>query len=194
MNTSKKIKQIAGLGILLALTIIFGIIGNYIQVGPVSFNLSLLPISIGAILYGPLAGLFIGIVNGIIVLLSPSTGFFLSYNLLGTILIVLVKTGLAGLASGFLFKLLKKSNFVVAIILSCIIVPIINTLIFGLGCFTLFSGFVFDGVENAFVYFCLVLVGWNFIFEISASAILSPTVVTVVKTIGKKYDIGVNLN
>jgi uncharacterized membrane protein len=194
MNTSKKIKQIAGLGILLALTIIFGIIGNYIQVGPVSFNLSLLPISIGAILYGPLAGLFIGIVNGIVVLLSPSTGIFLSFNLLGTILIVLVKTGLAGLASGFLFKLLKKFNFVVAIILSCIIVPIINTAIFGLGCFTVFSGLLFNGVENAFVYFCLGIVGWNFIFEITASAVLSPTVVTVVKTIGKKYDIGVNLN
>ena len=191
MNTSQKIKKITGLGILIAITIVFGVLGNYVSIGPVNFNLSLVPISIAAILYGPLAGLFVGIVNAIVVLVAPGTAGFLAFNAFGTIVIVLLKTGLAGLISGLLYKLLSKFNFTVAVIISCIIVPLVNTGVFTIGSFTVFSGYLFAGVENPFVYYCLTLIGWNFIFEVTASAVLSPTVVTILKVINKKHNLGI---
>ena len=71
MSNSKLIRKITATAMLTALTVIFQFIGNQIVIGPVSINLSLLPIAIGAILYGPLVGLFLGMVNGALVLLGP---------------------------------------------------------------------------------------------------------------------------
>ena len=87
--------------------------------------------------------------------------------------------------------MLSKLNFTVAVIISCIIVPLVNTGIFTIGSFTVFSGYLFAGVENPFVYYCLTLIGWNFIFEVTASAVLSPTVVTILKVINKKHNLGI---
>ena len=64
----------------------------------------------------------------------------MAYNPWGTILICLTKTTLAGLASGFLFKLFKRKAPISGIYVCSIIVPIINTGIFTIGCFTTFKG------------------------------------------------------
>lgn len=191
MNEQQKIRKMAGLGILLALTFIFGFISNYVQVGPVSINLTLLPIAIAAIIYGPLEGMVIGFLSGLVVLLSPSTAGFMSFNPWGTIIVVLVKTSVAGLISGLLFRLINKKSFPVAIIISSIVVPLINTGIFALGSYLFFYNFLFAGITtNSFIYFCLTIVGFNFIFELSASIILSPTLVSVIKVISKRNNIG----
>ena len=90
------------------------------QFGPVSITLSLFPIAVGAMLYGPFGGLFLGLVNGVIVLTAPSTiSFFFAYSPVGTIAICLLKTGLAGFVAGWIFKLYKKdvkAEFVAALI------------------------------------------------------------------------------
>ena len=191
MNEQAKIRKMAGLGILLALSFIFGIISNYVQIGPVSINLTLIPIALAAIIYGPVEGFIIGLLNGVTVLISPSTAVFLSHNLIGTILVVLIKTSVAGLVSGLIFKLIRKTNFTLAVIISAILVPIINTSIFAGGCYLFFYNLLFSGVEgNTFVYFCLTVVGFNFLFELGASILLSPSISHVIKIVTKKYNIG----
>lgn len=183
----KSIHKITGIGLLIAISFVLTIIGNNISIGPVAINLSLIPIAIGAIMYGPIAGLAIGMVNGLAVLLAPSTSVFLSHNVFFTIVTCLLKTGLAGLIAGFIFKLFKKVNYSFAVILSCVLIPIINTGIFA-GCvFLFFYDLLLKGQgANAFVYFCLTIVGWNFIFELLVSSILSPTIIHVTRTVQKR--------
>ena len=72
MNNNK-IKKLTGTSIFMALVIVLQLISNYITLGPVSITLALVPIALGAIIYGPLTGLFLGLIHGAIVIVSPST-------------------------------------------------------------------------------------------------------------------------
>ena len=65
-----KTKSIAGVGLLTAITIVLQMIGAVIRFGPFSITLVLIPIVVGAALYGPLAGAWFGFVFGMVVLLS----------------------------------------------------------------------------------------------------------------------------
>ena len=55
MSNRKLIGKMAGTAVLTTLIFIFQIIGNYVSVAGISINLALIPIAIGAILYGPWA-------------------------------------------------------------------------------------------------------------------------------------------
>ena len=114
------VRTIAGLGVLTAMVVVLQLLSNYVQFGPISITLSLFPIAVGAMLYGPFGGLFLGLVDGVIVLTAPSTiSFFFAYSPVGTILVCLAKTGLAGFVAGWIFKLHNKdvkSEFVAALI------------------------------------------------------------------------------
>ena len=66
---NNRIKEITGVGILASLVIVLQLISNYVTFGQISITLSLIPIVIGAILYGKNAGALLGAINGIIVIL-----------------------------------------------------------------------------------------------------------------------------
>lgn len=175
-NKRNNIKLITGAGILLALEIVFQIIGNYVSLGPVSINLSLIPIAVGAILYGPLVGGFLGFCNGLLVLLAPATlSLFMSISVWGTILTCLLKCTVAGVVAGFVFKLFKKKKVLGGVIAS-FLVPIINTGLFCVACLTIFRSFLEEygsGYDNIFLFLILGVVGWNFILEMSITGVLS---------------------
>ena len=124
MNKFFSTKTIAGLGVLTAMVVALQILSNYVQFGPISITLALFPIAVGAMLYGPIGGLFLGLVDGAMVLLAPSTisGFF-AISPLGTIVTCLLKTGLAGLIAGFLFSLYKK-QINVELVCALILLPL----------------------------------------------------------------------
>ena len=108
MNNS--IKVMTGTALFTALAILLYFLP--IKVGPLSINLSLVPLALAAIIYGPLPGLFIGLLIGGIVLIDPTTSAFLAYNPFVTVLLCLLKTGLAGLLSGFIAKWIKNNHLV----------------------------------------------------------------------------------
>lgn len=190
MTQKTQIKKITGVGLLTAITVVLTLLGNTIAIGPVAINLSLIPIALGAIIYGPLSGLLLGVVNGVVVLLAPSTSIFLSHNAIFTVVTCLLKTGIAGLISGLIYKWISRYNEKVSIIIAGLVVPIINTSIFCLCVFLFFYDLLLAGQgANAFVYFALTIVGWNFIFEIVATTVLSPTLIHVAKIIKKKQEI-----
>lgn len=172
------IKVITSTGILLALEIVFQIIGNYVSLGPVSINLSLIPIAVGAILYGPLVGGFLGLCNGILVILAPATlSLFMSISVWGTLLTCLLKCTIAGVVAGFVFKLFKTHKVVGGVIAS-FLVPIVNTGLFCLACGTIFRSFLMEnyqgaGFENPFLFLILGVVGWNFLLEMGITGVLS---------------------
>ncbi len=181
MNKKITTQQIVGTGLLLALEIIFQIIGNYLQIGPVSINLSLVTVVLAAVLYGPLSGAVLGFFNGLIVLMSPSTiALFMPISVLGTIVICLLKCTIAGLVAGFLFKLFRNKNHLVGLILVSILVPVINTGIFSLGALLFFRSFLESGVSEQFpnigAFLIFGVIGINFLVEIASTTIISTPV------------------
>lgn len=201
MNNTLKIRRLVGIAVLLALVVVLQLISNYITFGPISITLALIPLTMGAILYGPLVGLFLGLVMGALIIVAHSTQVFLSFNILYTILLCLVKTGLAGLVSGLVFngilmirirKELNNIKFATAIIVSALLTPIINTGIFIVGVTFLFTGLysASGSFGEAFSSALAVITTANFLVEFLVSAILSPALVYLVKVLGKQKNMG----
>ena len=88
---------------------------------------------------------------------------------IATIILCLLKTGVAGYVSGLIYELLHKQNNVLSIILASIIVPIINTGLFIVGTLLFFVPLLeqWAGSSDIYSYLFLTLIGINFvIFEI----------------------------
>ena len=180
-------RKIAGVGLLTAVVVVLQLLGSFIHFRPFSISLVLIPIVVGASLYGVLSGAWLGLAFGITVLISGNAAAFLAVNPGGTVVTVLLKGALAGLLAGAVYKAIEKKNKVIATIVAAIICPVVNTGIFLIGC----RLFFFDTIKtwaagtNVFVYMITGLVGFNFLFELGLNIILSPTIVKLTK-LGRK--------
>lgn len=194
-NTPSKGKKfststIVGIGLLTAIVVVLQFVSMALRFGTFSITLTLVPIVVGAALYGKATGAWLGFVFGVAVLLTGDAAAFLAINIPGTIATVLVKGAMAGLCSGLVYHLVAKKNQVVAVLLSSITAPIVNTGIFLLGCRLFFYDTVQAwgtglGFENTFVYMIVGLVGINFIIELGVNLVLNPAILQIIK-IGKK--------
>lgn len=194
MNNSKPVNThvITGVGIFTAIVIVLQLLGSFIRFGPFSISLTLIPIVVGAALYGPWAGAWLGFVFGMVVLLSGDAGAFLVVNALGTVLTVLVKGALAGFIAGVVYGLLKNTNIWVAAICAALVCPVVNTGVFLLGCKLFFMETITGwgqaaGFENVGKYMIYGLVGGNFLFEVLFNIVLSPVIVRLIRLrLGRK--------
>lgn len=180
-------KKIVAIGLLTAIVIVLQFVSMWIRTATFSITLSLVPIVVGAALYGKWSGAWLGGVFGISVMLTGDANFFLTINPAGTIITVMVKGILAGFVVGLIYELVSKKNEKVATYLSGIFAPIVNTGVFIIGCYLFFFDFIKEsaGDENTFKYVITAFVGFNFLIELAVNLILSPVIVRVVK-IGKK--------
>lgn len=194
-NTPSKGKKIStstivGIGLLTAIVVVLQFVSMALRFGTFSITLTLVPIVVGAALYGWKTGAWLGLVFGVAVLLTGDAAAFLAINIPGTIATVLVKGTMAGLCAGLVYRLVAKKNQVAAVLLSSITAPIVNTGIFLLGCRLFFydtvqawgAGLSF---ENTFVYMIVGLVGINFLIELGVNLVLNPAILQIIK-IGKK--------
>ena len=184
---STKTQKIIGLGLFTAIVIVLQLLGSFIKFGVVSISLVLIPIVVGAALYGIGAGAWLGAVFAVVVLLQPDTALFLNMSVIGTILTVMLKGILACVAAGGIYKLLSKKNKYLGVISAAIICPIVNTGIFLIGCRLFFYDWILENAAgtNAFVFMITAFVGTNFLFEMATNLILSPSIVKIIN-IGKK--------
>jgi len=183
-------KKIVGLGLFTAIVVVLQLLGSFIKFGTFSISLVLIPIVVGAALYGIGAGAWLGLVFGIVVLASGDAGPFLTVNFAGTIITVLLKGALAGLAAGAVYKALEEKNGWLATILAAITCPVVNTGVFLLGCEIFFLPTINEwakaaGFESAGTFMIVGLVGLNFVFELVINLVLSSAIVRIIK-IGKK--------
>ena len=192
MNNSKSINVhvITGVGIFTAIVIALQLLGAFIRFGPFSISLTLIPIVVGAALYGPLAGAWLGFVFSMVVLLSGDAGAFLVVNVFGTILTVIAKGTLAGWVAGVVYRALEKTNVWLAAVCAAIVCPVVNTGLFLVGCKLFFMETITGwgqamGFESVGKYMIYGLVGGNFVFELLTNIILSPVIVRLVR-IGRK--------
>lgn len=177
-------KMIAATGIMLAVEIVLQVIGNYIVIsgGSPNLNFSLIIITLGAILYGPVVGGFLGLVSGALTLFSPSTiSYFFAVSPLGTILTCLLKTTLAGVVAGFIANALKNKNDLLGSILCSIATPVINTGVFAIFCLVFFKQRLLDiNPSSVSAALFLGLIGANFIFEIIINIVVVPSFYKIV--------------
>ena len=179
---NQKVLRMVGIAILAAVVIVLQLLGSFIRFGPVSVSLVLIPIVVGAAMYGPAAGAALGFVFSIVVLLQPDTAFFYGIHFFGTILTVLIKGTLAGYLAGLVFQLVSKKNIWLGVILAAVICPIVNTGLFLLGCKLFFwEALAEEGGGNAFAFVITVMIGFNFIAEFVTNIVCSPVVLRVLQ-------------
>lgn len=182
-----QIRNMVGLALITAIVVVLQLLGSFIKLGMFSISLVLVPIVVGAALYGVEAGGCLGFVFGMTVLLSGDAAAFLAVSVPGTIVTVLAKGTLAGLLTGVVYKLLEKKNTILATAVSAVVCPVVNTGVFLLGCLVFFLDTVAEwaGSQSTAEYMIVGLVGVNFIAELVINVLLAPVIVRIVK-IGKK--------
>ena len=190
MSKTEKNRKIVMIGILTAVVTVLQLVASTIKIGPFSITLALVPIVVGAALYGKFCGAWLGGVFGLMVLLSGDAGPFLAVNVPGTILTVMLKGILAGFISGLVYDLLKKKNETVATYVSGIFTPIVNTGVFILGCFAFFMPTIRSWAEGSgetdvIKYIFIGMIGINFFIELAVSLVFSPTIARII-VYGKK--------
>lgn len=172
------------LAILTALVAVLQIVSNVTAgVLAVPITLTLVPIVMGCALCGRFSGAWLGLVFGVVVLISGAAEPFFAWSPLATVAIVIVKGVLAGLAAGLIYSFVEKFNKYVAIIAAGATAPIVNTGIFLLGAFLFFSEDIstnFVGGGEIFTFVITVLVGVNFLIELGVNMLLAPIILRLV--------------
>jgi len=180
---NEKIKKLVGTSCLAAIIVVIQLVVGVLYPGVVGINLSLIPLVVGAIIYGPKVGFILGLILGAMTLCDKTTTMFLNISVVGTIITCLVKSSVAGYVAGIVFKAFENKRFILGIALASIVAPIINT-----GLFTISSVFIYhDFISNLAVesdmnfisFYFLVFIGFNFLIEMAVNVILIPTIVYV---------------
>jgi len=196
-NNSTKIKRLVGISTLCAITfvlqfVVSGVLPKLPLGGGTAVNLALIPVVLGAILYGPLGGLSVGLFLGATTLLpgQGAEGFYVNwYMVLLAIFLCLAKAGLAGLVSGLAFKVLRKKNYVVAIFVAAACAPIVNT-----GIFLLLYGlliFIMTGEAYSTTFVAVATAVWLvFLVELTVNLVVSPALASLIKVLVRNHDLG----
>ena len=193
IRTTDSIQKLVFTAVMTAIVVILQLVAILSRVVlPVfAINLVLIPIVIGAAIGGVKVGAWLGFISGVAVLISGDASAFLTVDIFGTIVVVLLKGTVSGIAAAGAFKLVEKKNKYLAVLAAAVACPLANTGIFILGCFIFFMDTVREwgsalGFENAFAYIILGMVGINFVIELVLNLVLSPAAVRLLD-IKKKY-------
>lgn len=187
-------KKLVGVALFTAIVVVLQLVGSFIKLGTFSISLVLVPIVIGAALYGVGAGTWLGFVFGFTVLVSGDAAAFLAINPVGAVIVCLAKGMLAGLCAGLVYKAIEKKNATIAVATSAIVCPVVNTGVFLIGCALFFMDTIRGWAEalgfgsNVVAYMIIGLVGANFLLELLVNLILGPAIVRLIH-IGKKSKI-----
>lgn len=194
-------KNVAFLGIFVALVIVLQLFASAIPMFGVTLNFSLIPIALAGIILGALGGAIVGFACGFVVFITmavmggePSTAYLFQASPVILTLMCIGKTTLAGFVSGLLFKAIDKNGKpktrVISVLVSSFIIPIVNTGVYMLG-MVLMKGDVaqFLGLtsSSAGIVFAVVfgLIWLNFVLEVAVTGIFTPLVYRVIKIIKK---------
>lgn len=191
-----KIKQMAVLSLMIAMVLVLQFVGSIIPpVSGFSISLVLIPIVLGAALYGPGAGALLGGVFGIIVYINCVTGADLGGAMVFQaspvlcFLVVFGKGVLAGLAAGAVYRLLKNTNSYVAMLCAAIVCPVVNTGTFVLCMVTLFHDVITAWATSAgadlVTYIFSILLLFNFVPELIINMVFSPAGNRILKLVTK---------
>ena len=191
---NKNLRKMTGVALLMALVVVLQLLGGMIPpVGGFTISLVLIPIVMGAALYGPKTGALLGAVFGIVVVTGCITGtdvggaMVFQANPLLCILVVMGKGTLAGFLSGLVYAGLKGKNDTVAMILAAIVCPVVNTGTF-IACMAVFFMDVlaaWAGGSDVLGYVLTGLVLCNFVPELVINVVFAGPGRGIVKNLEK---------
>lgn len=195
-NSLKKTKVLVGMAIFTALVVVLQMLAGVIKIGAFQPCFVLIPIVIGAAVYGAGAGAWLGLVFGAIVLSASISGtdvggnMMWNFNPVVTALICLGKGTAAGYLAGLTFRALRKKNQILATFAAAVVCPVVNTGLFTIGAVSVFMPVLEQwkagweaakGPANMVTYIFVGLIGLNFLIELGTNLVLSPVVVRILK-------------
>jgi len=186
---NSKTKRIAGIGILAAIVIVLQVLATFVQIGPFAITLVLVPIVIGAALYGISAGAILGGFFGVVVLFMTITGadpaahMLWIANPIATLSVILLRGILAGATAGLVYKAFHQKNKFVGTVCAAIVCPVVNTGLFLLAMYFIFPDFLalWAGSATTMYFLFIGMAGVNFLIELGINLVLSPTIVRIVQ-------------
>ena len=189
MNINNKTQTIVGLGLLTAIVVVLQALSLSIPVGIFRITLVLVPIIVGAALYGVFAGAWLGFIFSLVVMFTD-TALFMAVSIPGTIITVMVKGTMAGIVAGLVYKALANKSKFLAVLLAGIAAPVTNTGLFLVGCGLFFMDTINEwaagaGYASAGRFMIFGLVGMNFVIELIINLAMSTTIVQLIG-IGRK--------
>lgn len=191
---TEQIKRMVGIAFLMAIVAVLQLLGSSITIGTFSVSLVLIPIVIGAAVYGPLAGAILGGVFGLIVTIGCINGtdvggaMVFAANPFLCILLVMGKGIAAGAAAGWVYSLLEKKNQYLAVVVAAIVCPVTNTGVFIIGMLLLFKDVLaaWAGGSDLANYIIFGLVGANFLFETVFNLVCVPVIMAILNALKKR--------
>ncbi|MDO4477579.1 MAG: ECF transporter S component [Lachnospiraceae bacterium] len=187
-----KTKTLVGIGLFTAIVIVLQALSISIRFGIFTVTLVLIPIVVGAALYGWKAGAWLGFVFSVVVLITDA-GAFLAVNVPGTVITVLLKGTMAGLVAGMIYLKLSAKNRYLAVVVAAVSAPIVNTGIFLIGCRLFFYATIGEwaaaaGFASAGLYMIVGFVGLNFIVETVINVALIPVIFRLIN-LGRRSNV-----
>ena len=185
--------RMTGLAILTAIIIVLQIFTTFVKFGPFSITLALIPMVVGAAMFGIIAGAYLGAVLGVIVTImcingaDPGGAMVWAANPAMCAVMCILKTALAGLCAGLVYHALEKKNRYLAVLLAAIVAPIVNTGTFIIGMLLFFRDtlYIWAGETDTLTYIIVTIVGVNFLVEFGVNIVLSPIVVRIIDAVKK---------
>ena len=160
--------RLTSLALLAALVVVLQTVASGIRIGPVPISLTLVPIVVGAILFGPGAGAGLGAVFGVVCLIAGITGADEFTNVLWVaspfwlVVVCVGKAVLCGLCAGLVAKALRQRQ-TLSCILAALTAPVVNTGVFAIGMLTVFKPVLQDyaGGTNIVYFLFVAVIGVN---------------------------------
>ncbi len=193
------IKKMTTLALLIAVTVVLQAIAPIIKL-PVNISFALIPITVGAILLGPVGGAILGASFGIMTIINAVIGAdlftkgLMSVSAMAailTVLLCLVKAIAAGFLAGVVYKLFRNKSVIGATFAAAATVPIVNTGVFVLGGLTVLSDAItqvggLGASGQSLVYFLVIVcAGINFIAEFGVNMLFATAIKTIVDAVQK---------
>lgn len=189
-----RIKRMVGIALLMALVVVMQFVSSIIPpIGGFAVSLVLIPIVLGAAVFGPGTGALLGAVFGAVVYINCITGadpggaMVFHANPVLCFIVVMAKGILAGTASGWIYRLLSSKSPYIAMLCAAIVCPVVNTGVFIGAMFAFFidvlSAWASGG--NLIGYVLTGLIVANFIPELIINVVFSPASQRILRIVKK---------
>lgn len=192
-NAKTNTFKLTGLGILTAIIIVLQVFTTFVRFGPFSITLALIPIVVGAAMYGKGAGAYLGAVFSVVVVIMCITGgdvggaMVWAANPFMCVIMCMLKGTVAGFLAGWMYELIAPKNQLLGVIIAALVSPIANTGIFIIGMLLFFKDTLaaWAGGSDLLTYIIMGLTGVNFLVELGVNLVLSPIVVKIIEAVKK---------
>ncbi len=187
MKQKYDVRYLTELALLVAIVLVMKLTGlSSIPVGPLNMTLTMVPIAIGAMLMGPMAGGVLGMVYGFTSFYdavsggSVMTGTFFQISPIHTFVLCVIMRVLVGVGAGWMFRGLHKVDptKTVCYFITGLCTPLLNTVLFMGYIVTVFyqTEFIQERVSSLGaanpIMFIVLLVGVQGLIEALAGAVI----------------------